>query len=148
MALFDKINDDLKTAMLSKEKGALRAIRAIKAALLLMKTESSDKNIASEDEIRMIQKLVKQRKESIEIYQKQNRDDLAKLEIEELLVIEKYLPRQMSVEEVIAEIASIIKETGATSISDLGRVMPIAMKKLSGKSDGKTISEIVKQLLA
>ena len=148
MALVDKINDDLKTAMLSKEKGALRAIRAIKAALLLMKTESSDKNIASEDEIRMIQKLVKQRKESIEIYQKQNRDDLAKLEIEELLVIEKYLPRQMSVEEVIAEIASIIKETGATSISDLGRVMPIAMKKLSGKSDGKTISEIVKQLLA
>jgi uncharacterized protein len=147
MALFDKINDDLKSAMLSKDQGALRAVRAIKAALLLMKTESGDKEISPEEEIKMIQKLIKQRKESIEVYQKQNRPDLAQLENEELVVIEKYLPQQLSLEEVKKEVLDVIKEIGAGSIADLGKVMPVAMKKLAGKSDGKTISEIVKQML-
>lgn len=148
MALFDKINDDLKEAMKQKDQAALRAIRGIKSALLLMQSEEGRTSITEQDEIRLLQKMVKQRMDSLEIYEKQNRQDLAVLEKEELDVITKYLPVQMSENEVRDIIATIITESGAKSTADLGKVMSAAMARLSGKSDGKTISAIVRELLA
>jgi len=148
MILFDKINEDLKNAMKNKDQVALRGIRAIKSALLMLKTESNEKEISSDEEVKLLQRLVKQRKESMEIYKNQNRPDLAKEEDEELKVISAYLPQQMSVDEITEMIKEIIVETKATSISDLGRIIPIAMKKAAGKADGKTISAIVKEQLA
>jgi uncharacterized protein len=147
MALFDRINEDLKKAMLAKDQGALRAIRAIKAAMLLAKTDGG-KEITPEDEVKLVQKLVKQRKDSIEIYLAQNRKDLADTEKEELDVIEKYLPAQISIDELRLEILEIIKNTNAVSLADISKVMPLAMKSLGAKSDGKTISEEVKRLLS
>src|SRR6188508_1412153 len=117
MSLEEKINADLKTAMLSKDEAAVRSLRAVKSAILLAKT-SGGGNITAEEEMKMLQKLVKQRKESVEIYQQQSRADLAKTEIEEIAVIEKYLPKQMGEDEIREELKKIIAQTGAASASD------------------------------
>ena len=148
MSLLDKINTDLISAMKSKNESALRAIRAVKSALLILKTESAGKEISEEEENKLLQRLVKQRKESIEVFTAQNRKELADSELEELLIIETYLPKQLSIEEIEAELKVIIKEAGATNISDLGKVMPLAIKNFTGKADGKTISEVLKRLLS
>jgi uncharacterized protein YqeY len=149
MSLEEKVMTDLKTAMLAKDEKSLRSLRAIKAAIINLKTsEGFSGVIKDDDEIKLLQKLVKQRKESLEIYEKQNRNDLAEKEKEEIGVIGKFLPKQMSEEELKEVIASIIKETGATSQADMGKVMGIANKQLGGKADGKTIAAIVKEILA
>lgn len=149
MGLFEKINDDIKSAMLSKEKEKLEALRAIKAALLLAKTEKgSTGELTPEVELKIVQKLVKQRKESAEIYKTQNRLDLAEKELFEVSVIEQYLPKQMSAEELEAAIKEIIQRTGAKSPADMGKIMGIATKELAGKAEGKIIADIVKRLLS
>ncbi len=148
MSLEAKINNDLKDAMRAKNQVALRGIRAIKSAILLLKTDGSGSEVTEELEIKLLQKLVKQRKDSLEIYEKQNREDLAVKEREEIAVIEKYLPAQMSTEELEQVIKQIIEQTGATSMKDMGKVMGMASKQLSGKADGKTISSVVKSLLS
>jgi len=148
MSLEQKIMTDLKTAMLAKDEKGLRSLRAIKAAILLAKTsEGGSGELKEEEEIKLLQKLVKQRKDSLEIYQQQNRDDLARKEMEEIEVIEKFLPKQLSVEELKSELLLIIKEVGALSPAEMGKVMGAATKKLGGKADGKTISTMVKELL-
>ena len=144
----EKINTDLIVAMKSKNESALRAVRAVKSALLLLKTESSGKEISLDDENKLLQRLVKQRKESIEVFTAQNRNDLATSEMEELKIIESYLPKQMTAEEIESELKKIINESGAKSIADIGKVMPLAIKSFAGKADGKTISEVLKKLLA
>jgi uncharacterized protein len=149
MSLEQKIMGELKTAMLAKDEKALRSLRAIKAAILLAKTsEGAGGELKEDDEIKLLQKLVKQRKDSLEIYQQQNRADLAQKEKEEIEIIEKFLPRQLSVDEIKAELSTIISEVGATSPADMGKVMGAATKKLAGKADGKTISALVKELLS
>ncbi|HSQ44388.1 MAG TPA: GatB/YqeY domain-containing protein [Ginsengibacter sp.] len=149
MSLEEKVMADLKTAMLAKDEKSLRSLRAIKAAIINLKTsEGFSGEIKNDDEIKLLQKLVKQRKESLEIYEKQNRNDLAEKEKEEIEVIEKFLPKQMSEDELREVIASIIKDTGATSQADMGKVMGMANKQLGGKADGKTIAAIVKEILA
>jgi uncharacterized protein YqeY len=148
MSLEQKIMTDLKTAMLAKDEKSLRSLRAIKAAILLAKTsEGAGGELKEDDEIKLLQKLVKQRKDSLEIYQQQNRTDLAQKEQEEIEVIEKFLPKQFSAEELQLEIKKIIAETGATSSADMGKVMGVATKKLAGKADGKTISATVREML-
>jgi uncharacterized protein YqeY len=148
MSLEITINDHLKKAMLAKDEKGLRALRAIKAAILLAKTaEGGSAGLSEDGEIKLLQKLVKQRKDSIEIFEQQNRADLAVKEKEEVEVIEQYLPKQLSAEEIKQVVAEIIKQTGVTNISGLGQVMGIASKQLAGKADGKTISAIVKELL-
>jgi uncharacterized protein YqeY len=149
MSLEQKIMADLKTAMLAKDEKALRSLRAVKAAILLAKTsEGAGGVLKEEDEIKLLQKLVKQRKDSLEIFQQQNRTDLAKKEQEEIEVIEKFLPKQLSAEELKTIISKIIADTGASSPADMGKVMGAATKQLAGKADGKTISSVVKELLA
>ena len=149
MSLEQKIMGDLKTAMLAKDEKALRSLRAIKAAILLTKTsEGAGGELKEDDEIKLLQKLVKQRKDSLEIFQQQNRTDLAQKEQEEIEIIEKFLPKQLSADELRSEVAVIISEVGATSPADMGKVMGAATKKLSGKADGKTISALVKELLS
>ncbi len=149
MSLEEKVMTDLKTAMLAKDEKSLRSLRAIKAAIINLKTsEGFTGEIKEEDEIKILQKLVKQRRESLEIYEKQNRSDLAEKEKEEISVIEKFLPKQMSHEELKEIVASIIKETGATSQADMGKVMGMANKQLAGKADGKAIASVVKEILA
>jgi len=149
MSLEQKIMADLKTAMLAKDEKSLRSLRAIKAAILLAKTsEGATGELKEDDEIKLLQKLVKQRKDSLEIYQQQKRADLAQKEQEEIEVIEKFLPTQFSAEELRVEIKNIIAETGAASPADIGKVMGIATRQLAGKADGKTISAVVKELLA
>ena len=147
MSLEAKINSDLKEAMKAKDQVRLRGIRAIKSAILLLKTDGSHKEISEDDEIKLLQKLVKQRKDSLDIYEKQNREDLAAKEREEIAVIETYLPEQMSAEELESVIKGIIEQTGAESMRDMGKVMGIASKQLAGRADGKTISGVVKGLL-
>jgi uncharacterized protein len=149
MSLEQKIMGDLKTAMLAKDEKGLRSLRAIKAAILLAKTsEGAGGELKEEDEVKLLQKLVKQRKDSLEIFQQQNRTDLAQKEQEEIGVIEKFLPKQLSVEELKTILSKIIADTGATSAADMGKVMGAATKQLAGKADGKTISSLVKELLA
>ena len=149
MSLEQKIMGELKTAMLAKDEIALRSLRAIKAAILLAKTsEGAGGELTEDDEIKLLQKLVKQRKDSLEIYQQQNRTDLAQKEKEEIGIIEKFLPKQLSADELRSEITGIISEVGATSPADMGKVMGAATKKLAGKADGKTISALVKELLS
>lgn len=149
MSLEQQIMTDLKAAMLAKDEAALRSLRAIKAAILLAKTaEGGNGEVSAEDEIKLLQKMVKQRKDSLEIFQQQNRPELAKKEEEEIAVIEKFLPKQMSTEEVKATLADIITKVGASSPADMGKVMGAATKQLAGKADGKTISALVKELLA
>ena len=146
--LIETIDQDIKKAMLAKEEARLRGLRAIKSALLLARTEKgASENISEETELKVLQKLIKQRKESAEIYQSQNRDDLYRIEKEEMQVIEVYLPQQMGREEIAAYLQEVIKKTGATSVKDMGKIMGTANKELAGKADGKTISEIVKQML-
>jgi len=148
MGLEQKIMAELKTAMLAKDEAGLRSLRAIKAAILLVKTaEGGGGELKEEDEIKLLQKLVKQRKDSLEIFQQQNRTDLAKKEEEEIAVIEKFLPKQLSAGELKDALTKIIAEVGASSPADLGKVMGIASKQFAGKADGKTISALVKELL-
>lgn len=146
MALEEKINADIKAAMIAKQASKLEALRAIKSAILMMKT--SGEAITEEAEMKTLQKMVKQRKEAAEIYKTQNREDLASVELEQAAVIEAYLPAKMSREELTKELKEIIAEVGAKSVSDLGKVMGIASKKFAGKADGREISELVKQLLS
>ncbi len=149
MALEEKINQDIKAAMIAKEAGKLRGLRAVKAAILLAKTEKGHAEELTEDmEIKVLQKLVKQRKESADIYKTQGRDDLYAIEVEEQEVIEAYLPKQLSSAEVETIIQAIIAETGASSVKDMGKVMGAANQKLAGQADGKTISAVVKSLLS
>ena len=149
MSLEQKVMSELKTAMLAKDEKALRSLRAIKAAILLAKTsEGAGGDLKEDDEIKLLQKLVKQRKDSLDIYQQQNRTDLAQKEQEEIEVIEKFLPKQLSAEELKAELSAILKEVVVTSPADMGKVMGIATKKFAGKADGKTISALVKELLS
>ena len=147
MNLEKKIMQDLKLAMKSKDQGALRGIRAIKDAILKHKTSGDKSEFTEEKQIKMLQKLVKQRKDSLEIYEKQNREDLAEKEREEIAVIERYLPEQMSEGELEEKLREIIDRVGAESMQDMGKVMGIATKELAGKADGKTISIVVKRLL-
>ena len=149
MSLEQKIMSDLKTAMLAKDEKGLRSLRAIKAAILLAKTsEGFGGELKEDDEVKLLQKLVKQRKDSLEIFQQQNRTDLAQKEQEEIEIIEKFLPKQLSADELKSEVAAIIIEVGASSPADMGKVMGAATKKLAGKADGKTISALVKELLS
>jgi len=147
MSLEAKIVTDLKTAMKARDKVALRGIRAIKSQIILAKTDGSGKTLDEAAEIKMLQKMVKQRKDSISIYEKQNRPELAATEKEEIEIIEKYLPQQMGEAELTEFLQGIITQTGAASMRDMGKVMGIASKQLGGKADGKTISGIVKKLL-
>jgi uncharacterized protein YqeY len=149
MSLELTVNENMKKAMLAKDEVGLRSLRAIKAAVLLAKTaEGAATNLTEEAETKLLQKLVKQRKDSLEIFERQNRMDLAQKEKEELDVIERFLPKQMGEEEIKIVVSAIIKESGVTNISGLGQVMGLATKQLAGKADGKLISTIVKELLA
>jgi uncharacterized protein len=147
MSLFDKISEDLKAAMLAKQKDRLESLRAIKTALMLAKTDSGSHEITGDQELKILQKLVKQRRESADIYKTQNRQDLYDNEVKEASIIEEYLPKQMSEAEVAAALKAIIQKVGATSIKDMGKVMGAASKELAGKADGKMIAEKVKELL-
>ena len=148
MSLEQKIMAELKTAMLAKDEKTTRSLRAIKAAILLAKSaEGAGEELKEEDEIKMLQKMVKQRKDSLEIYQQQNRTDLAQKEQEEIEVIERFLPKQLSTEELKTELSKIIQQLGASSPADMGKVMGVATKQFAGKADGKTISTLVKELL-
>lgn len=148
MSLTEQISADLITAMKAKDKIVLEAIRAAKTAFLLAKTEKgADASLTSDEELKIIQKLVKQRRESAEIYKAQNRSDLYEKEVAEADVLEKYLPARMSHDELENVIAAIIKRIGAKSPADMGKVMGTATKELAGKADGKEISAIVKKLL-
>lgn len=138
----------MKDAMRAKDEAALRTLRAIKAAILLEKTSGSGAEITEADELKMLQKMAKQRRDSLDIFTQQNREDLAAKEKEELAIIDKFLPQQMSEEELVAALKSIISQTGASSPADMGKVMGMATKQLAGKADGKMISEKVKQLLS
>lgn len=149
MILQEQINADIITAMKAKDEASLRALRALKSALLLAATAegATGDNISDEQAIKIFQKLAKQRKESMEIFLQNGRTELASKEKEELDVIEKYLPKQMSEEEIKAALTAVIQEAGANSAADFGKAMPLAMKALSGKADGKIISALLKQLL-
>ncbi|HPT10813.1 MAG TPA: GatB/YqeY domain-containing protein [Bacteroidales bacterium] len=148
MNLEQKINDEIKAAMLARNPQKLEALRAIKAALLLEKTkEDAESTISEGTALKILQKLVKQRRESAEIYANAQRDDLAQKELFEASIIETFLPQQLSAEEVTAVITRIIEQTGAASVKDMGKVMGAASKELAGKADNKMISEIVKMRL-
>lgn len=148
MSLEKRVNTDLIGAMKSKNQPALRGIRAIKAALLLAKTAEGSKPLTEADEIRLLQKLVKQRKDSLDIYIKSNREDLAKTEKEEIDIISRYLPEQASESEIRSIVENVIRQTGAESMKDMGKVMGIVNQQLAGKADGKTIAQVVKSILA
>jgi uncharacterized protein YqeY len=149
MNLEQKVMAELKTAMLAKNEGALRGLRAIKAAIIIAKTsEGAGGEIKEEDEVKLLHKLIKQRKDSLEIYQQQNRPDLAGKEVEEIGVIEKFLPKQLNGEEIREALRKIISETGAVSPADIGKVMGVATKQLAGLADGKSISAAAKELLS
>ncbi|KAF0204637.1 MAG: hypothetical protein FD170_62 [Bacteroidetes bacterium] len=148
MSLTEKINEDIKKAMLAREKDKLEALRAVKSALLLeMTSEGGGGEISAETEIKILQKLVKQRRETAGIYTEQNRADLAATEIFQADIISVYLPSQMTPNELKPVLQAIITETGASSIKDMGKVMAAAAGKLAGKADNKTISQIIKELL-
>lgn len=147
MSLQTQITDALKTAMKNKDQEALAALRAIKSELLLMQTSGGDTTISEQEEIKLLQKLVKQRKESADVFTAQNRSDLAETELAQIKVIEQFLPEQMSEEEVEKIISSIIKEGSFSGMQDMGKVMGMANAKLAGAADGKTISTVVKKLL-
>jgi uncharacterized protein YqeY len=149
MELEKLINEDIKQAMINKDKGKLEALRSIKAALLLEKTgkDVSGGVIPDSVELKMLQRLVKQRRESAEIYKAQGRPDLAEPEIFQASIIEKYLPEQMSEDDLLAIVQKVITDTGASSSKDMGKVMGIASKLVAGKADNKMISEIIKKLL-
>lgn len=147
MSLEERIAQDLREAMKAKDQAALRGVRAIKAAILLEKTSGAKHDVSPEMEMKILQKLIKQRRDSLDIYEKQNRSDLAQTEREEIEIIERYLPKQLSEEELRAELKKIVAELGATSMKDMGKVMGAASQKLAGRADGKAISGVVKELL-
>lgn len=147
MTLVEKINKDLIEAMKAKDEVKLRAIRAIKSAFLLAGTETGSKDISDDTAMKAMMKMAKQRKDSIDIFSKENRTDLAQKEKEELQVIESYLPAAMSPEDLKKELQQIISETGATSMKEVGKIMPLAMSRLAGKTDGKAINEMLRTLL-
>ncbi len=148
MNLEEKIMEGIKQAMKSHDKVVLESLRAVKSAILLEKTSGAKGELDQAAEMKLLQKLVKQRKESAEIYTQQNRADLAKAELAQAAVIEAYLPKQLSAEELEAEVAAIIAQTGASSPAEMGKVMGVASKALAGKADGRAIAETVKRLLA
>ncbi|WP_407508375.1 GatB/YqeY domain-containing protein [Elizabethkingia anophelis] len=148
MSLEAQVMDAMKTAMKEKDKVALDALRAIKAQIILVKTDGKGADVTPEQEIAILQRMVKQRKDSMEQFNAQNRQDLAEVEEAQTKVIEKFLPAQLSTEELEAEIKKIIAESGAEGAKDLGKVMGAASKALAGKSDGKSISEMAKKLLS
>jgi len=149
MNLEQKVMAQMKDAMKAKNEAALRGLRAIKAEIIKAKTEpGAQGEISADAEIKMLQKMVKQRRDSLEIFQQQNRQDLVQKEQDELSIIEQFLPAQMSSEELKKELQEIILETGASSAADMGKVMGAATKKLAGRADGKAISAAVKELLA
>jgi uncharacterized protein len=149
MSLEQSVMADLKKAMLAKDEKGLRSLRAIKAALILAKTaEGAGGEISEPSEIKLLQKLIKQRKDSLDIYLAQHRNDLAQKEQEEIEIIEKFLPKQMGADELREALAALVKELGASSPADMGKVMGVATKKFSGVADGKTIGALVKELLA
>ena len=148
MTLFDQISEDIKKAMLAKDKVALDALRGVKKEFLEAKTaKGSDGELHDEQAVRIIQKMIKQRKESADMYTSANRPELAENELAQVAVIEKYLPKQMSREEIEAEVRAIITEVGASSPKDMGRVMGQASKRFAGKADNRLVSEIVKSIL-
>ncbi|GFR74560.1 glutamyl-tRNA amidotransferase [Elysia marginata] len=147
MGLESTINDDIKRAIKSKDKVALEGLRAIKSALLLLKTDSQANEIKESDELKILQKLAKQRRDSAEIYAQRNRTDLQETELEQLKIIERYLPKPLSKEELSELLDKIIATSGATDLKDMGKVMGIATKTLAGKADGKRVSEMVKEKL-
>jgi uncharacterized protein YqeY len=147
--LSNTIDQEIKQAMLAKNQAQLRGLRAIKAALLLARTEKgSTEEVTEETELKILQRLIKQRRESSDIYKQQDRADLANIEDEEIEVINNFLPQQMEREEVEKVIATIISESGSSSVKDMGKVMGLANKQLTGKADGKLIAEVVKSQLA
>ena len=146
--LEEKIQQDIKAAMLAKDSVALASVRAIKAAILLAKTAEGGKPVDDAEIVKIIQKLVKQRKESAEIYSQQNRPELAENELAEAAVMEKYLPKQLSEAEVEEKLKEIIAQVGATSMADMGKVMGTATKALAGQADGKLISALVRKILS
>ena len=148
MALTDQINSDLKEAMKAKDKVKLESLRAIKSALLMAATEKGASGSSEDAELKMLQKLVKQRKDAANIFTEQGREDLAQPELDQVAIIEAYLPEQMSEDEVKAIVDSIVTETGASSMADMGKVMGMANGKLAGKADGKLIAGFVKAALA
>ncbi|MDN3724326.1 GatB/YqeY domain-containing protein [Aequorivita sp. SDUM287046] len=149
MSLQDKVMEAMKTAMKAKDTQSLEALRSIKSALLLAQTETGSRaELSEEEEVKILQKQVKQRKDSAAIYNQQNRPDLAEPELAQAAIIEKFLPQQLSHEEVAKIVEQIIAETGATSMADMGKVMGLASAKLAGKKDGKTISTVVKAKLS
>lgn len=148
MSLELTISEAIKTAMRAKDRVALDSLRAVKSQILLLKTEALGAEVSSEQEIAILQRMIKQRKDSYEQFTAQGRNDLAEVEDAQMKVIEKFLPAQLSSEELEAEIRKIISETGAESVKDLGKVMGTASKNLAGKSDGKSISEMAKKLLS
>lgn len=148
MSLQEKIDRDIKEAMLAKDSIRLRGLRAIKSAVLLAKTEKGNAELTDDVELRLLQRLVKQRRESVDIYQEQNRPDLLAIEKEELEVIEQYLPAQLNREEIESKIKEILSQNGLSGMKDMGKAMGLVNAALAGKADGKTISEIVKSLLA
>ena len=148
MSLTDRINTDMKEAMKAKDQVTLRGVRAIKSAIMLLLTEAgAAKELTEDQEIQVLQKLVKTRRDSLDIYKQQDREDLAAKELEEIEVIERYLPKQLSDEEVAAIIEEIMAQTGANSMKDMGKVMGLASKQLAGKADNRKISEMVKAKL-
>jgi uncharacterized protein len=148
MSLEEKVMGEMKDAMKAKNEPVLRSLRAIKAEIIKAKTEpGANGQISAETEGKMLQKMVKQRKDSLEIFQQQNRADLAQKETEEIAVIEKFLPKQLDEAALKTTLAAIIAELGASGLGDLGKVMGVASKQLAGQADGKTISAMVKSLL-
>lgn len=148
MSLEEKVMEEIKTAMKAKNEAELRTLRAIKSAILLEKTSGGSGEITEADEMKMLQKMAKQRRDSLDIFKQQNREDLAAKEEEELAILERFLPKPFTHEELDEAIKAIITQVGAASAADMGKVMGIASKQLAGKADGKTISETVKRLLA
>lgn len=146
--LKDQINEDIKSAMKAKDKPKLEALRAIKSALLLAATEKGAGDSDEAAEMKMLQKLVKQRKDSADIYTKEGREDLAEAELVQLAIIENYLPEQMSEAEIAAEVKAIVEQAGANSMKDMGKVMGLANQRMAGKADSSLIAQLVKKALA
>ena len=148
MSLENTVNEAIKTAMRAKDKVALDSLRAVKSQILLLKTEAKGAEVSAEQEIAILQRMIKQRKDSSEQFAAQGRNDLAEVENAQMKVIEQFLPQQLTAEELESEMKNIIAETGAETIRDLGKVMGVASRTLAGKSDGKSISEMAKRLLS
>ncbi len=147
MSLEERINADIKTAMLAKDREKLDSLRAVKAAILLIKTSKSGTEVSEQEEIQTLQRLVKQRKEAALTYKEQNRQELYDVEISQAAIIEKYLPQQLSEAEIRQALQAIIKDLGITSPKDMGRVMGVAQKQFAGKADNKVVSQLIKELL-